>query len=324
MKSFLKQDNMLLHCLRSYIHVTKASTLHIFHRGDRHVGRNSLRQTNNKQQGFTLVELVIVIVLLGIMAVGITGFITLSTQTYINVADRDELISSARFAVERLNREIRNAVPNSVRVKQTVFAGFNIQCIEFVPTVASTTYIDIPVSPEIATDILTVIPFIGSDGNNYQCTGNCLDAVVVYPLNSGDLFNNQFDGVGKVFGLKTVTVSSAIEWALTLDRSLGVIFDDNSPTQRLFIIRAPVSYCVASNSLLRYDNYGYSPTQLVPPIAPAKLMAEDIVNMDLNESAFSMLNATLQRNALVDIKLHFSRNNENIIFDNQIHISNIP
>jgi len=275
-------------------------------------------------KGFTLLELIIVIILLGVMAVGISGFITLATQTYLNVSERDKLLSSARFAVERLNREVRDAVPNSVRVKQGVFSGFDIQCIEFVPTVASTTYTDIPISPEIATDDITVIPFVGDDGSDYQCDVNCLDSVVIYPLNSDDIFQNQFDGVGKVFGLKTVTQTTASEWTLTLDRSLGVVFDDESPTKRLFVMKAPVSYCVASNRLFRYDNYGYSPTQLLPPIAPSQLMAENIVNMDLNESAFTVLSATLQRNAMVEMSLHFSRDDEDLVFNNDIHILNIP
>ena len=90
-----------------------------------------------KESGFTLLELIIVIILLGVMAVGITGFITLSTQTYLNVTERDELLASARFAVERLNREVRNALPNSLRVKTNV--DTNKQCLEFIPIQASTT-----------------------------------------------------------------------------------------------------------------------------------------------------------------------------------------
>jgi MSHA biogenesis protein MshO len=60
--------------------------------------------------GFTLIELVMVILLLGILAAGVTSFIGLSTQTYLNVTERDEIISTARFALERLNREVRNSL----------------------------------------------------------------------------------------------------------------------------------------------------------------------------------------------------------------------
>ncbi len=44
---------------------------------------------NKRMNGLTLMELIIVIILLGVMAVGIAGFITLTTQTYLNVSERD-------------------------------------------------------------------------------------------------------------------------------------------------------------------------------------------------------------------------------------------
>ena len=84
-----------------------------------------------KTNGFTLLELIIVIVLLGVMSVGISGFITLSTQTYLNVSERDKLLSSARFAVERLNREIRNSVPNSIRITPITLLSTQ-QCLSLI------------------------------------------------------------------------------------------------------------------------------------------------------------------------------------------------
>ena len=117
-----------------------------------------------KMSGFTLLELVLVIMLLGILAAGLCVLLTLTTQSYINISARDALLANARFAVERLNREIRNAVPNSVRVVN--FQNF-IQCIEFVPIIASSTYVDIPVLPEPKQSTIDVVPFQGQDGVKY-------------------------------------------------------------------------------------------------------------------------------------------------------------
>jgi len=288
----------------------------------------SLLNKNLKKRatGFTLLELIIVIVLLGVIGTGITSFIRLATQTYVSVSARDELVSSARFVVERLNREIRNALPNSVRVKTGSLAGFDVQCLEFVPIVASTTYTDIPVAPDALSDKLTVVKFNGADGNNYQCTGSCLDAVAVYPLNSNDIYADHGAESGKVFGLKSVdyTTPSTDEWTLTLDRTTGVLFDDESPTKRVYIVRAPVSYCVAANSIFRYENYAYTSSQVTPPLVANVLMAENIINMNTLDLPFVLSNATLQRNALVNMKLHFSRDNENIVFNNEVHIANVP
>jgi len=64
-------------------------------------------------RGFTLVELVMVILLLGVMATFTSQFIGIGTQIYGDASRREQLMSDARFALERLNRELRDAVPGS-------------------------------------------------------------------------------------------------------------------------------------------------------------------------------------------------------------------
>ena len=68
-------------------------------------------------RGFTLVELVMVILLLGIMATFTSQFIGIGTQIYGDASSREQLMSDARFAMERLNRELRDAVPGSERIE---------------------------------------------------------------------------------------------------------------------------------------------------------------------------------------------------------------
>ena len=124
-------------------------------------------------------ELIIVMIIMGVMSVGIAGFIKLSTQTYLNVTERDELLANARFAVERLNREVRNALPNSMRT--------NGKCLEFVPIIASTVYTEIPVVPEPLANIIDVIPFKISDSVEYNCN-DCGDFVMVYLLDDMEVY----------------------------------------------------------------------------------------------------------------------------------------
>ncbi|MGL5286554.1 MAG: PilW family protein, partial [Aeromonas sp.] len=66
-------------------------------------------------RGFTLIELVMVVLLLGILATFSTQFVSISTRIYGDASAREQLMSDARFALERLNRELRDAVPGSVR-----------------------------------------------------------------------------------------------------------------------------------------------------------------------------------------------------------------
>ena len=66
--------------------------------------------------GFSLVELVSVLIILAILAIGTTRFLTDSATGLASTVDRSELASDARLTVDRLGRAVRDALPRSVRV----------------------------------------------------------------------------------------------------------------------------------------------------------------------------------------------------------------
>lgn len=278
-----------------------------------------------KQAGFTIIELVIVVILLGIVGLGITGFMTLSTQTYINVNERDQILSDARFAIERLNREVRNSVPNSVRVNTQ--GGWH--CMEFLPIDASTIYTDIPVAPEAASNELSVISFVDQGGNEYQCGAGCRDIATVYPLQNTDIYKNVYSAAlstGKIFWLNgTIDKTDPTVWQLETTNGAGVTFDEDSPTKRMYISSSPVSYCTNDASgLWRFTGYNMSAAQPTPPIGNNSLMAENLANYDAGNPFFVFQPATLRRNAVVKIRLPFTRDGERLVFENEIHIANTP
>lgn len=57
-----------------------------------------------KPAGFTLVELIMVIVVLGILATGSVRFIALSAEGLVDTGARQALASSATIAVEKIGR----------------------------------------------------------------------------------------------------------------------------------------------------------------------------------------------------------------------------
>ncbi|MBA6352299.1 PilW family protein [Colwellia sp. BRX9-1] len=272
-----------------------------------------------KQKGFTLVELVAVMVILGIVAVSITSFIRFGTQSYTDSVDREELISTARFVVERLNREVRNALPNSVRV----VSGVDKQCLEFTPIAQSAIYLDIPVAPEQPSNKITLAPFTSALVDDSR-------QISIYALNADDIYNNtngviaDFDSLSPLLS-KSELNDSTPEVILTLDTF--VLFGADSPTNRLYFIETAIAYCLESGNLYRYKNYANSATDNTPIRSNNgiednwSLMAEHLEKTVL---PFRVVDVTLRRNGLVLIKLDFFINLENIIFSNEIQVPNVP
>lgn len=71
---------------------------------------------HKRTRGFTLIEMVMVIVLLGVIGGILTPFILKAMQAYMGSKARAELVGKGRLAMERLSREVRQAVPNSLSV----------------------------------------------------------------------------------------------------------------------------------------------------------------------------------------------------------------
>lgn len=266
------------------------------------------------QHGFTLVELVTVIVILGVLATSITSFLRFGTKSYTDAADREALISTARFVIERLNREVRHALPNSIRT-----IGSDNQCLEFVPIDKSVIYLDIPVAPEPATNSVNVLMMSGA-------LSTTTAHVAVYALNSNDIYNLE---PGIVEAFSSLNNSGDKSSPSTINFSSNIVFHAESPTQRLYFINSPVSYCVEGTSIYRYQAYGfggYTASGIPNSGGERVLMAEYVANFSSGGSIapFQTFPATLQRNGLALIRLKFVRNLEEIVFNNEIQVPNVP
>ncbi|MDR0528624.1 MAG: type II secretion system GspH family protein [Zoogloeaceae bacterium] len=86
------------------------------------------------QRGFTLVELVVVIILTSIIAASATVFFRPALESYFDTRRRAELTDMADATLRRMARDVRSAVPNSVTALNSG------QCLTFVPTIAGGRY----------------------------------------------------------------------------------------------------------------------------------------------------------------------------------------
>ena len=76
-----------------------------------------------QQNGFTLIESIITIIIIGIVASTVSLIIGNYLENYDATSRRAKMQTAAQLAIERISREVRNALPNSVCVPNV--AGTN-------------------------------------------------------------------------------------------------------------------------------------------------------------------------------------------------------
>ena len=272
----------------------------------------SLRRS--KSSGFTLVEMVMVIIILGVMVLGVSSFVIMGTRIFVESTTVDQVLSQSRFVMERMTREIRNAVPNSLRVT-TNPATF--QCIEFVPIQASASYLDLPISPEATSLTGTVMtPSLGINKDH---------RILVYPLQLTHIYSaTPTASEGRLFDIDKYDATTN---TVTFERA--VRFSEASPRSRFFMVDNAVSYCFFANgNIRRYASYNiFNVTQPTPTQmggdAKSALMAENVVIKDGNWPIF-YTPGTLINNAVVQLTPQFEVNGQAFQYQHQVQVVNVP
>jgi MSHA biogenesis protein MshO len=270
--------------------------------------------------GFTLVEMVTVIIVLGVLVLGVSSFVVLGTRIFIDSTSVEQVLGQSRFGLERMTRELRNAVPNSIRLNPAPpSTNASFQCVEFVPIQSSASYIDLPFSPFPASLTGTVLPPSQGINNAHQ--------MLVYPLKTADIYASTPAGSsGRLFDVNTFNQASGL---VTFDRA--VRFAESSPIKRYFMINGPVSYCFQSNgtdgTLWRYAGYGLQSTQPTPStMTGGALMAEDIINnlAIVSDQPILLTPSSLVNNAMLQLTPTFSVNGQVFQYQHQVQVINVP
>lgn len=252
-------------------------------------------------QGFTLIELITVVVILSIVAVIGSQFVVSSTQNYESTRTRALLVNTSRQAMEQMTRQLRIALPYSV----VPSAGG--QCIKFMPIAAGGNYVE-PV-PDAANGAaaratISVSPFSIEYGSARFVSIGALASTELYAATAGSLATLSATGAG------TITLASPKRWLR------------NSINRRFYLLDNPGAFCVVGTQLRFYPNQSAT-TATVNTAAPFELMAENVRPL-VSLSPFELSAGSENRNALVMINLAFFHGAEQVDFRQEVMIRNVP
>ncbi|QSX29678.1 type II secretion system protein [Shewanella cyperi] len=272
--------------------------------------------------GFTLVEMVTVIIILGVLVVGVSSFIIFGTRIFVESSAVDQVMAESRFALERMTRDVRQSLPGSLRLASGSDGSRSWQCLELVPVVSSSSYIVLPVFPD---SVATTGTALLDSGSSRVASGQWL---FVYPLTADEVYQAAAGDTGRRVALQDVSVSAN---ELNLTFASAFRFVEASPRQRVYFATTALSYCfiqtLASGdiSLWHYSNYSLlatqaSPADMLSQGATESLMAQHITTA----SPLSLYGATLLNNAMVQLDLGFNVNGQVFSYQHQMQVINVP
>lgn len=266
-------------------------------------------------RGFTLIELILVVALVGILSVVATAFILPAFRATVDIERRAVLVDAADLAIGRITREARNALPNSLRVPAS-------NQVEFIETVTSGRYRRLP-APGGGSDIFVPAQSSGS----FDVLGGLQGAGAVQPRSAGtdcgtaagsclSVYNTGQPGFDAWSSENVAAITAAGASSISYDSGgSGPPFTTHSPQQRFHVTGLTVRYVCSGGELRRYAGYGVGGS----PSGSGSLVAENV-----SACQFSYNPGTAARRGLLTVRLQLSEEGETIQLLGQAQVLNTP
>lgn len=266
------------------------------------------RTLNRRIAGFTLIEAVMVIVITGILGAVVAVFIRAPVEGYIDSVRRAEMTDAADTALRRITRDVRTALPNSLR-------GASSSCFEFLPTLGGGRYraasksdgtgnvFDFTTASAFSFDVLADI------GVGSLPTGT--NRVVVYNLGitGADAYNSDNE--------RSITSVTGVWPSMTIALGAGNRFQFESPGRRFHVIpNNSVAYSCDNGNLYRQTQSISASTGACP--TTGTILVSNV------ECSFTYTPAVSARNGLLTITLVLTQSNESVRLYQEVHVNNVP
>ncbi len=288
--------------------------------------------------GFSLVELIIVISLSAVVLVLITTVLSSPMERLAEQRRRGELVDLAATALHRMARDVRLAVPNSLRL------AADGQAFELLEIDSAVRYRPNRVGAQ-GLRLSSATP--GSCGST-TASGRCdslqvlqanLDPgaarwLVLYnlgsesgglPLAGSNVWAYANPGVitptGSSFAVVAGAPAGETELAVNLPGGGSFDFAFASPQRRLYLASRVIGYRCQAGQLLRYS---YTSLLAAVPGSPPAGSDPQPVAASVSVCRFAYQPGTTQRAGLLSLTLGLSQAGESIELMQQVHVDNAP
>lgn len=258
--------------------------------------------------GFSLIELVVVIVLIGILATVSVALIRQPIDASVDVQRRARLADAADQAMARISRDLRLALPNSIR---TSADGRAIEMLVAPmagryrgrPTAGDSGDVLDFAAADASFDLLAPLPAAPSPGQ----------WAVVYNLTADGTQANAWAGDNRA----TVGAGST---TMRINLAAPFQFPFASPSQRVYVVDQAVQYrCASDGQLRRHAGFAPGIAMVVSPPGTSSLLAEGV---SLCSFRFEAGNAS--RQGLAALSLAITREGESVSLLKSVHLPNLP
>lgn len=272
-----------------------------------------------RPRGFTLVEMVIVIVITGIIGGMVAVFIRVPVQGYMDVTARAALADTADTAARRLTRDVRLALPNSVRVSAdglflelllTKTGGRYLSDSDPAGLGNVLSFETPPNSPSF-----TVVGAMPANALGARQAISVGDQIVVYNLGTTYTPNDAYS-CSAATGCNRAQVTGVAGNVVTLDSYPFTTAPAPlpSPSNRFQVVTTPVTYAcnLKDGTLIRYAGYTIQAIQpAVENAAPLETKRGALLARQVAACAFSYTVLANVQRGLVNIDLSLGAANSN-------------
>ncbi|HXN10450.1 MAG TPA: prepilin-type N-terminal cleavage/methylation domain-containing protein [Steroidobacteraceae bacterium] len=281
-----------------------------------------------RQRGMTLIELVITIAVSSIVVAFMSMFVETPMDAYAAQTRRATLVDAADSALRLMARDVRAALPNSVRVA----SSGPIVALELLATADGARYAD----DGPVTNPALVLDFSAPDAA-FATTVPFTQLPLPWSSSSYYLaiYNVAVPGADAYQGTHVITpagTSITIAAGATPNQDLVTLnppfqFAYGSPGKRVYLVSGPVSYLCdqGAGTLTRYSGYALAAAQATSAAtlsaagATAALVATNVGACQFTYSA-----GTAQRNALATLSLALTQSGESVQLLHEVQLVNAP